>query len=469
MKAILIVLDTLRRDFLSCCGHPWIRTPSLDAFARESAVFDEYRIVSFPTVPARRDIATGRFSFPWRGWEPLTAEHPILADVLSKNGVVTQLITDTSPMFRDGFGFDQGFQGFWPLRGQEDDSLNTDPEIPPLPAPRKKLRDRPPGYLDQCWRNLKYVRPLERDQFAPKIFQAAEEWLERNRTHENFFLWLDSFSPHEPWEQPFPFDQMYDPAYRGDRLPCPRYGLADWIKPREKKNMSALYAGMVTFVDKWLGRLFEKVKELGIWDETMIILTSDHGFNLGEHNVVGKICGTLYDEETRVPLIVRHPRGWQAGRRLRDLAQPPDLMPTVLDFFKIARPSSIQGTSLLPRLRTGRTKTKKPARRFAISAQRGQPITWTDGKWSYVRWPHDPAQLKKIQGYRLKGDKRVCGLGRDELYDLRADPGQERCVISRRRKEARACEAKLLGFLEKIDAREEFRELFWPKSEAKNP
>lgn len=462
MKAILVVLDTLRRDFLGFYGNPWIRTPAFDAFARESAVFDEYRVVSFPTIPARRDIATGRFSFPWKGWEPLTGEHPILADVLSRSGVVTQLITDTSPMFRDGYGFDRGFKGFWSLRGQEDDSLNTDPNPPEIAAPREKLRDRPPGFHDQYLRNLKYRVPLERDQFAPKIFQAAEEWLERNRTHESFFLWLDSFSPHEPWDQPFPFDRMYDPDYRGDKLVSPRYGLADWITPREKRNLIALYGGMVTFVDKWIGRFFGKIKELGLWDETMVIITSDHGFNFGEHNVVGKIGGTLYDEETRVPLVIRHPKGWKAGRRLAGFAQPPDIMPTILDSFRIPASPSVHGTSLLPRLR--RDRDPGPARPFAVSTQRGHPITWADGRYTYVRWPRDPARLEKLMASRAPGDKGICGRFRDELYDIHSDPGQERCLHARRGALARRFDAQLKGFLDGIGAPEDFQALYWPRT-----
>ncbi|MEK7270059.1 MAG: sulfatase [Planctomycetota bacterium] len=464
MKAILIVLDTLRRDFLRCCGNPWIRTPAFDAFAKESAVFDDYRIVSFPTVPARRDIATGRFSFPWKGWEPLSGEHPILADVLTKRGVVTQLIADTSPMFRDGYGFDRGFQGFWALRGQEDDSLNTDPDPPEMPAPNEKLRERPATFLDQCRRNLKYRLPLERDQFAPKIFSAAEEWLERNRTHKDFFLWVDSFSPHEPWDQPFPYDSMYDPGYKGDKLVSPRYGLAHWITAREKKNLVALYGGMVTFVDKWIGRLFEKVKSLGLWDETMIIVTSDHGFNFGEHNVVGKIGGTLYDEETRVPLIIHDPRARKAGMRMKGFAQPPDLMPTLLDYFRIPKPPSVHGESLLPRLR--RARDPGPARPFALSTQRGHPFTWAEGRHTYVRWPRDPARLKKLYDSRAPGDKSICGRFKDELYDIHSDPGQEKCLHARRPDLARKFDANVRNFIEGLDAPADFRALYWPQASA---
>ena len=458
MKAILIVLDTLRLDHLGCYGNPWIRTPALDAFARESALFEEFRTASFPTVPCRRDITTGRFSFPWKGWEPLSTEHPLLPELLRQRDVRTMLLLDTPHLVREGFGFDRGFDRFWLLRGEEDDSFNTDPVAPagPLPAPREKLRDQPPGIYDQFRRNVIFRRPaVEADYFPPKLFTAAEEWLERNRAHERFFLWLDSFNPHEPWEAPYPYSEMYDPGYRGNRLTYPRQGRAEYQTPRERKNMRALYAGMVSFVDKWVGRFLAKVKELGLWEETLVIVTSDHGIYLGDHGCQGKIGGTLYDEAVRVPFLLHHPRGWGAGRRFRGSAQHPDILPTLLDYFGAAVPESVHGTSLLPRLKPGARAAG--ARGFALSAQRGSPLTWNEGRWTFIRWPHDPEQMRKLRG----GAQGAAGLFRDELYDRRADPGQTRNVLARNPAVARRLEEKLRRFLAAREAPEAFVKLYW--------
>jgi len=461
VKAIVIFLDTLRRDHLGAYGNPWIRTPKLDEFARESAVFEDFRTASFPTVPCRRDLVTGRFSFPWRGWEPLTDAHPTLPKVLGERGVTTMLLLDTPHLVREGFGFDRHFQGFWLLRGQEDDSFNTDPVTAELPAPRKKLRDSPPGIYDQYLRNIKLRRPaLERDYFPPKLFSAAEEWLERNRGHQDFFLWLDSFNPHEPWDTPHPYCEMYDPGYKGNRLTYPRQGRADYQTPRERKNMRALYAGMVSFVDKWVGRFLDKVKELGLWEETLVILTSDHGIYLGEHNAQGKIGGTLYDEAVRVPFIMHHPKNLKSGRRIRGFAQHPDIMPTVLDHFGIGVPQSVHGESLLPRLRGRKAAAGAAgARSFALSAQAGNPLTWTDSRWTYVRWPRDPGKRKL-----LSGSKQGCaGLLRDELYDLKKDPGQKKNVLNKHGDVARRLDGRLKRFLEEREAPEKFIRTYWPE------
>ncbi|MEK7269452.1 MAG: sulfatase [Planctomycetota bacterium] len=440
-KAILIMLDTLRRDFLGCYGSPWVKTPRLDALARETAVFEDFRTASYPTVPCRRDIATGRFSFPWRGWEPLTDEHPILAQALNPRGVVTQMILDTPHLVRHGFGFDRHFQGFWLLRGQEDDSFNTDPVNRPLPAPREKLRDAPPGIYDQCLRNTVMRRTdIERDYFAPRLFEAAEEWLERNRSHEDFFLWIDSFSPHEPWETPFPYNEMYDPGYKGPRLTYPRNGRSDYATAREHKNMVALYAGMITFVDKWVGRFIDKVKELGMWDDTLLIVTSDHGIYLGEHGMHGKISGTLYEECVRVPFFLHHPDGRAAGRRIRGFAQHPDIMPTILDHFGVPVPESVHGSSLLPRLSPG--KASRPARPFGMFSQAKGPISWQTDRFLYVRWPRDPERIGKLKAAHLG----CAGCFEDELYDLHKDPGETRNVI-RKHPAAAALDRDLRAFL----------------------
>ncbi|MFO7917482.1 MAG: sulfatase-like hydrolase/transferase, partial [Anaerolineae bacterium] len=148
MKVIVIMNDSLRRDHVNAYGipapwrrpghedEPFVETPNLDRLAQESALFERCYIASYPTVPNRRDLFTGRWGFLETGWEPLRPEDVLLAEVLDEAGVVTQLFFDTLPMGSDGYGFRRGFDGWDWVRGQHGDQWITAPhpiELPCLP------------------------------------------------------------------------------------------------------------------------------------------------------------------------------------------------------------------------------------------------------------------------------------------------------------------------------------------------
>jgi len=121
-NVVMIVSDTFRRDHLGAYGNRSIRTPNLDRLAAGSVVFDHHRISSFPTMPARADFLTGRFSFTFMGWEPLPAQLDTLPAMLSRAGYLTMGVVDTPFFIRDGYGYDRGFDDFIWIRGQGDDT-----------------------------------------------------------------------------------------------------------------------------------------------------------------------------------------------------------------------------------------------------------------------------------------------------------------------------------------------------------
>ena len=355
MNVILIISDTFRRDHLGCYGNTWIHTPNLDNLARESMVFERAYAASFPTVPNRRDVFTGRYTFTYSDWSPLPPEEIVLAEVLRQAGYVTMLIGDTPHIFKDGYHFDRGFNGWIWIRGQENDRYSTDPIEYNFPCNPEKLRSPYNTYV-QYMRNTSQ-RQYETDYFVVQTMIEAAKWLERNRKHEKFFLCVDTFDPHEPWDPPSWYVDLYDPGYEGEEVTYPAYGPCDYMTPDELNHARALYAGEATMVDRWIGFLIDRVKELGLWDDTAIIFTTDHGFYHGEHGLIGKSIITqeahglapLYEEIVHIPLMIRVP-GLKPGK-CEAFAQPPDLMPTILEIAEAEIPETVQGRSLLPFLK----------------------------------------------------------------------------------------------------------------------
>ena len=215
-----------------------------------------------------------------------------IAKILTRNGHTGMVISDHYHMWERGSGnYFFNFSGSEYIRGQENDLWITDPTIPveysadPERMARHSLRSE--SYA-RYKRNTAHFR-LEEDYFAPQVFRKASEWLERNRTLKDFFLMLEVFDPHEPFDPPFPYNEMYNPGYSGQSFIWPTYGKSDLYSEEELKQIRSLYAGEVTMVDRWLGYFIDTVKHLGLMDDTMIIVTTDHGHLFGEHGMIGNL------------------------------------------------------------------------------------------------------------------------------------------------------------------------------------
>lgn len=129
MNVIFIMNDTFRRDHVGAYGNPWIKTPHLDAFAQHAAVFQQYYTASYPTVPNRWDTVSGRFGFPFRGWQPVGREDVTWGQYLGSRGVHTQMIWDTPMLGLDDYNYTRGFKGQLFVHGQKGDPWITDPTI----------------------------------------------------------------------------------------------------------------------------------------------------------------------------------------------------------------------------------------------------------------------------------------------------------------------------------------------------
>ncbi|MCQ6563820.1 sulfatase-like hydrolase/transferase [Paenibacillus mendelii] len=407
MNSIVIVCDTLRRDHCGPYhnGRPlnqvvsaeqpdWvIPTPNMDRLAQRGIVFDNAYCGSTPCMPARRDIYTGRYEFLERGWGPLEDDdldlprqisgppNSSLNKQLDNGNPVSYFITDHFHMWEQGAGnYHMGYTGFEFIRGHEADAWRTDPVEFPCPESEKNTK------LERHFRNVHLTRKSEEDYFCAQIFSKAADWLEANHTHDDFYLHLDCFDPHEPWDPPEEYVKMFDPrGYDVDRF-IPQAPYDEWNKhmtEQQKNHVQACYAANVVLVDKWLGKLLDKMDELDLWSNTMLIFTTDHGTYNGDHGRTGKLQTHQYDAVAHIPFIVAYPGGEQGVRR-DQLVQLVDIYPTVLRAAGKPCPPDRHGLDLTPVLESGTA----PLRDYAISGMFGRSVTITDGRWTLHQSPN---------------------------------------------------------------------------------
>ena len=440
MNLVVIISDTLRRDFLGCYGNTWVQTPSIDALARESIVFDRCYTGSFPTMPMRADLMTGKYVFQNIGWAPIPPRTPTLQGVLRNNKHVTMLVTDHTQMLSPGYNYHQGFDGVEWIRGQASDAWITDPIEVKWPCAKEKLR-QPENWVQRYYRNISRRR-TEADWFSPQTFTKAMEWLDSNHTHENFLLYIDTFDVHEPWTPPKWYVDLYDPGYEGDDVVYPRYDKSDYLTKAEIKHVRALYAGTITMLDRWLGRFVQKVRDMGLWDKTAILFTADHGWYHGEHGLMGKHTvldpkngWPFYEEVAHTPLILHLP-GLKMGPRSNLLVQPVDMMPTLLEIAGLRPPEGLHGRSFLKPLKGEASPQRKIAVTSAtLSTDAAFTVysTITDGEWAL--------------NYGGESGEAI-------LHHLPSDAGQERNVIRQNREKAVALHAEYLRLLEAVGTEE---------------
>lgn len=261
MNVIFIISDTFRWDNLSCYGGEQVQTPNLDRFAQESYIFENAYLTSFPTVLNRHDTMTGQNVSTFAGWQPLPPEAITLQQVLESVGISTALISDTPHTLQRGFNYQRDFGAFEWIRGQENDHYRSYPREVTLPCSPEKLRLRH-NSLTHYLRNVSNRR-TEADYFPAQTMTRAAAWLEENADEGPFFLWVDTFDPHEPWDPPQPYVDRYDAGYQGEEVIYPHYDF--WEKsltPEELNHCRALYAGEVTLVDHWVGQLMDKIDAL---------------------------------------------------------------------------------------------------------------------------------------------------------------------------------------------------------------
>lgn len=420
MNVLVVVLDTVRPDSLGSTGaHPLSPTPAMDRLAAQGAILDaayaEYPI----TVPTRTAFVSGIFTWTNRPWSPLRPYDLHVAEIFRDTGYATAAFSD-SP-FSEPYSFDRGFDLF----AQYPRKLQPPSEMPE----HVDLRNAyfPPGHEDEelLWRN---ACAGWLDEFPRKygrvgmelLVDSAIRWLDERDARKPFFLWLDTFQPHEPWIPPAPYDAMYQPpGYTGRFLPMPVGPSSDWMTPVELQHVVGLYLGELALTDLHLGRLVDHVDASGLGDDTLIVVLSDHGQPFGDHGTIRKYGVPLYEEHARIVWLMRKPGLIDAGSRVGALACSCDLLPTLTDLCGIdlpdspelwrgdftglhaASPRGVDGVSLGPVLRGEAAAARESAWLGAFGLRAGV----RQGSWKFID---------------NRGEKP------NELYDLASDPTERR-------------------------------------------
>ena len=442
---IVLITDTFRRDNLGSRAARPVRTLELDRFAADRATeLTGLTMGSFPTIPHRTDFASGRAGWPHYGWQPIshsTGNH--IATLLAEQGYFTQLICDTPHLFKAGLQV--GFHGSYQHRGQEGDLTLLHMNDPVGPAmPRAKTRRLPETFGGTLvdlheWTNA--IR-TEADTFCARTAATTATWLERNYRAGPFFLWVDFFDPHEPWDPPEYLVRRYDPDYDGPPMLHPNYGPADHYTPAELRNLWAHYAAEAELVDRHIGRILEKIDDLDLWRNSLVVVMADHGMAIGEHGCCGK--SSHVDEDGRfwplypvlsdeLCLIAGRARAGPvpAGARLDLLAQPFDLLPTLCELagVEIAPPEPLHGKSFAAELLTG----SGTLRDHVITAAHTRPAAETpDRVPARASTPFLRARAP-FPGAGTWGYAPVGPDGAPQLFDLAADPRAERDVAEANR------------------------------------
>lgn len=402
MNVVWIIVDSLRQDHIGAYGNDWIKTPHLDAFAKESIVYTKCMADALPTLQVRRSLHTGSRVYPakdygdtrrWSkvnpphpGWGAVPNKLPTMAEIFQENGYFTGFVTDCYHQFKPNGNFHRGFWNVDFVRGQEVDpyrpfNVITDEQVDyHIPA---SSRDNPGlrRWVRMCLANR--VDSMQEDeQLVARVFRSAGAWVNQTVAQEKFFLVIDSFTPHEPWVTPESYRKLYDPDDDCRSNPIqPAYCKYEGIfTPRELKRIQANYAGYVTLFDRWFGSFLASLKASGRMDDTLVAVVSDHGHCVGHGTRdMGYLSKQGYPATRSVydlAMMIRHPRGEGAGSCCDEIFYNFDLSRTSLDVAGINVPETMRaGVNMIE------TRAKSP--RDHATTQWGAVVCVRDHKWWY--------------------------------------------------------------------------------------
>ncbi|HEX3882265.1 MAG TPA: sulfatase [Stellaceae bacterium] len=400
MKTVFVLFDSLNRHLLGCYGGTRFPTPNFDRLAACSLTFDRHYVGSLPCMPARRDMLTGRLTFLHRSWGPLEPFDNAFPELLRENGIHAHLVTDHYHYWEDGGAtYHNRYSTFEFVRGQE-----SDPWKAMVQPHWERLREKyHPRQATERFNHYIVNREFigeEADFPSVKCFAHGREFLDMNRDADNWLLQIETFDPHEPFFAPARFKKPFNTGWNGPIRDCPRYGKVDEL-PAEVEELRANHYATVSLCDFLLGELLDYYDRYDLWDDTALIVTTDHGFLLGEHDFWAKNRMNMYEEIVHIPLFAHDPRRPRKGRIGR-LTQSVDMHGELYQY-------TLMPTHL--------------NRRFAAEelsmATLSPPFGWTKSA-PVLKIPvteRSPMYSNYGPGALLENDTR--------LYDLSSDPGQE--------------------------------------------
>jgi len=407
-NVIIVVLDTARADHMSLCGYKYPTTPNLVKLAAESRLFPHAESVDSWTLPAHASLFTGKYPrehgahddtihatssegiIPWV--RPLDESQTTMAELLAAKGYNTAAFAANYACLCRQFGLDQGFAYYHDTAR----FFVPSPALAPLIMRGADVADRALGL------NGKFV---EQSWSAETVSRFAEQWVRANK-NAPFFLFLNYMDAHGPYSPPPPYDHIDGPgiAFDGRLSRHETWNpLRDnYIKkgagltPETAKALSNQYDGELAYVDHWIGRLVESLKAQGVFDDALIIVTSDHGEHLGEHQLLSH-GGDLYEGTLRIPILVKYPRGEHAGEVIATQASIIDIFATVFDALRLPAgdvPARALGSA--PRPVIGEAPKKATAVARYGDRFRRDLISAYDGPWKYIRSSNGQRELYNL-------------------------------------------------------------------------
>jgi len=364
-------------------------------------------------------------TFTNRPWEALHPDDLHIAELFAEAGCLTAAFSDTP--FNSGANMDRGFAYFRhyemgkclpPMNGQ-----------PPLDASEAFF---PPGFPEKeylFYPNTKTNRVLSEEKYGKYLPQMmveeVSEWLAEHRD-DDFLLWVDSFNPHETWDTPEPFASMYEPrrGFEGRYIPMPMGPDMSWTRPGDLEHVHALYNAAISETDYWFGKLLDDMDDMGLTEDTLVVIVSDHGMPLGEQGTIRKFGYPIHEELAHIVLMMRRPGQIPPGSRYDGLVSNVDIPETLLEAGGLAIPEEMEGRSLL-------------------AAARGEIVAEMEhlclGAYNYR------AGVVSAEGYKFIDNR---GEQRDELYFLPDDPHERHNLMAEESKLAAQLHRVLWDFYE---------------------
>jgi arylsulfatase A-like enzyme len=374
MKAIVVMYDSLNRHMLPPYGCDWVQAANFDKLAERAVTFERAYGGSLPTIPARRELHTGRYNFLHRSWGPLEPYDDSMPEILKDHGIYTHLVSDTYHYWEDGgCTYHNRYRSWENVRGQEGDQWKghvRDPEHPEDMGTR----------LRQDWVNRRYMQK-EEQMCQARTFALGLEFIEKNHEVDNWFLQIETFDPHEPYFTQQVWKDLYPHDYSGAHFDWPPYRRVEET-PEQVQHCRLEYAALLSMCDHYLGRVIQAMDDLDMWKDTMLIVNTDHGQLLGEHGWWAKCVQPFYEEVSHIPLFIWDPRVRKTGERRSGLVQTIDLAPTLLEFFGVSIPKDMQGIPL-----SSVVAGDTAIRDAALFGMHSVHMNVTDGRYVYMRAP----------------------------------------------------------------------------------
>ena len=386
---IFILSDDHRWDYLSCAGHPYLKTASLDRLAKEGIRFTNAFVTTSLCSPSRASFLTGQYVHTHR---------------ITRNGSLVGKLPETFLEILKRSGYQTAFVGKWHIGG--------------FHIPKPKGVDWLVTFISQ---GLYYNCPLivqgrnvkSKGYITEILTDYAIEFLERARQNQPFFLYLSHKAVHAPFQPPKELENLYADAEVKLPRETEKLGLKPYFdymhltaigKKQDLKTSIRRYSATIFKLDQEIGRLLDAIDNLGLSENTVIIYASDNGFLWGEHRLYDKRWA--YEESIRIPFLIRAPELIKTpGKEISEMVLNIDLAPTILDLAGISIPKTMQGRSLKPLLQ-------------------GKDIAWRNS-FLYEYFYDDFYNIPPMLAVRTESWKYIkyrYHIKPDELYNLKDDP-----------------------------------------------